>query len=210
MKTLNEYWVLPSARYTIEGAKSGSCPSSIEVHSFSTSTAPGMIRTVVRLEEETAASIWQRALEVMLEFKRTLPLNVSSLTHGMFQFRYGDMLNAREVEANISYRNRRFQASWAARYGDTSAKQTGRAMLEGMVDSTAGPSLERVLANLELALLNRMLSPVELHPLLEWAEKQRFATPLNDSAAQDAIGATLARYALALLEAKAPPVATLQ
>jgi hypothetical protein len=55
-----------------------------------------------------------------------------------------------------------------------------------------------------------LLSRDESRSFLEWAEKQRLATPLDDVAGQDAIGSSLARHALVLLEAKESPVATLQ
>jgi hypothetical protein len=63
-----------------------------------------MIRTIVLQEGETGASIWQRAIEVMLELKRILPLNVSALPHGIFHFRYGGLLNVIEVEMGNNYR----------------------------------------------------------------------------------------------------------
>lgn len=211
MNTLYDYWLDERTQYTIEGARRGFCPFAIEIHSFSTISAPEMMRTVVLQEGETGASIWQRAIEVMLELKRMLPLNVSVLPHGIFHFRYGGPLNAVDVESNNGYRNRRFWASWAARNrASASARHAGRVALREMVDGAAGPSLERVLAHLELASLSGLLSRDESRSFLEWAEKQRLATPLDDVAGQDAIGSSLAHHALVLLEAKAPPVATLQ
>ena len=211
MSTGHKYWIHASTQYTIEGARQGLCPSAIEIHSFSAASVPEMIRTVVLQEGETAASIWQRAIEVMLELKRMLPLNVSALPHGIFHFRYGGLLSVIEVEANNSYRNRRLWASWAARNrASASARHAGRVVLGEMVDSTDGPSLERVLAYLELASLNDLLNRDELRSFLEWAEKQRLATPLDDVDGQDAISSSLAHHALVLLEEKAPTVATLQ
>lgn len=211
MSTFYDYWIDAGAKYTIEGAKPGLCPSAIEIHSFSAASTPEMIRTVVLQEGETGASIWQRAIEVMLEFKCMLPLNVSVLPHGIFHFRYGGPLNVAEVEANNGYRNRRLLASWAARNrASASSRHAGRVALREMVDGAAGPSLERVLAHLELASLSGLLNRDESRSFLEWAEKQRLATPLDDVAGQDAISSSLARHALVLLEAKEPPVATLQ
>lgn len=211
MNTLYDYWLDERTQYTIEGARRGLCPSAIEIHSFSTISAPEMMHTVVLQEGETGASIWQRAIEVMLELKRMLPLNVSVLPHGIFHFRYGGPLNVADVESNNSYRNRRFWASWAAcNRASASARHAGRVALREMVDGAVGPSLERVLAHLELASLSGLLSRDESRSFLEWAEKQRLATPLHDVAGQDAIGSSLARHALVLLEAKESPVATLQ
>lgn len=211
MSTLYDYWLDERTQYTIEGDRQGLCPSAIEVHSFSTISAPEMIRTVVLQEGETGVSIWQRAIEVMLELKRMLPLNVSVLPHGIFHFRYGGLLSVIEVEANNSYRNRRLWASWLARNrASAAARHAGRTALNEMAGSAAGPSLERVLAHLELASLTGFLARNESRSFLEWAEQQRLATPLDDVAGQNAIGRTLARRVLVALEAAEPPVATLQ
>ena len=157
------FWIEPSAKFTIEGAVHGRTPNAIEVHHFGTADAPTLIRTLVPTDDESAASIWARAIEAMLNFKRTLPFNPSQHQHGLFRFRYDGGLSLGEAKANDCYKNRRHQAVWAARYGNTpDVKAAGKAALLAMAEHAGTPLLEQALISMQVATLCGLMSLAEL------------------------------------------------
>ena len=181
------FWLCPTTRYVVvETVRAGKDDKlvMVEVHHYETHAAPTRIELISSQGiHESEGCLWDRAIDSLLNFKRLMPFNPSMVDHGKcvlhFEPASHKLMEERmsEVFEHVAYMNQRHALLWSARpHQSHSTRSAALDSIRRICNDELSQPLPRLLANLDLAQLQRLIPGREYQRLNSIVEYERLKT----------------------------------
>ncbi|NNB47604.1 hypothetical protein [Pseudomonas chlororaphis] len=202
------FWLCPTTRYVVvETVRAGKDDKlvMVEIHHYETPTAPTRIELISSQGiHESESCLWDRAIDSLLSFKRLMPFSPSVVDHGRCVLHFAPASRKpieermAEVFEHVAYMNQRHALLWSARPDQPRPiRRKALSAIRRMCEDECVEPLARVIANLDLAQLQRFIPARDYQRLNSVVEYERLKTlPTNWQAHMRALAPEIAIQAV--------------